>query len=181
MQGKQERRIEEVPLLILFYFGRENRGKSRELFNAKNHRTLRWLQNMSSAIEKKYRTSIGFHFIAISYRFNLFCPPVVGWFSKMHNQNLAFRCSHWVIRLMCMKKSLNNLNGIFLPRGSVWVSVTGKCNLICCVLHFQPDIVYTQSSASASAFFSLAIAAPFTLLRISTRRCTERTQTHNPR
>lgn len=82
MQGKQERRIEEVPLLILFYFGRENRGKSRELFNAKNHRTLRWLQNMSSAIEKKYRTSIGFHFIAISYRFNLFCPPVVGWFKN---------------------------------------------------------------------------------------------------
>lgn len=39
--------------------------------------------------------------------------------------------------------------------------MTGKCNLICAILRFQPDIVYTQSSISGWRPFS-TIAAPFT-------------------
>ena len=57
-------------------------------------------------------------------------------------------------------------------------SVTCKCNLIWAILRFQPDIVYTQSSISGSAFCSRCRSVYFSS-RISTR-CNSVTRTHNP-
>lgn len=53
-------------------------------------------------------------------------------------------------------------------------SVTCKCNLIWAILRFQPDIVYTQSSISGSAFCSRCRSVYFSS-RISTR-CNTHTQ-----